>query len=70
MIASGFDILPPKYKVQDLQVHDGGVWALCSIGGGRIVSGGKDRSLIEWNVVDLVRVHGPTLVCVSPLICY
>uniref|UniRef100_A0A914ZJU4 HELP domain-containing protein n=1 Tax=Parascaris univalens TaxID=6257 RepID=A0A914ZJU4_PARUN len=50
-----------KIVKQAFKVHDGGVWALCSIGGGRIVSGGKDRSLIEWNVTDLIRIHGPTL---------
>ncbi|VDM36893.1 unnamed protein product [Toxocara canis] len=54
---------PKTVKVvkQAVKVHEGGVWALCSLGGGRIVSGGKDRVLIEWNAADFVRLRGPVL---------
>uniref|UniRef100_A0A0N5ASS5 HELP domain-containing protein n=1 Tax=Syphacia muris TaxID=451379 RepID=A0A0N5ASS5_9BILA len=40
------------------KVHKGGVWSLCSLGGGRIVSGGKDHCIFEWSE-DLAKLAGP-----------
>uniref|UniRef100_A0A914ULR9 HELP domain-containing protein n=1 Tax=Plectus sambesii TaxID=2011161 RepID=A0A914ULR9_9BILA len=49
---------------QVARVHQGGVFSLCAVKGGRLLSGGggKDRSIIEWAATDLTKIAGPVLI--------
>ncbi|VDD87103.1 unnamed protein product [Enterobius vermicularis] len=58
---TAWDFRSVKIVRRAVRVHNGGVWSLCSLGGGRIVSAGKDRCLIEWSE-NLVKLRGPVLI--------
>uniref|UniRef100_A0A8R1IPR6 WD_REPEATS_REGION domain-containing protein n=1 Tax=Caenorhabditis japonica TaxID=281687 RepID=A0A8R1IPR6_CAEJA len=48
-----------KTVKQAHSVHPGGVYALALAKSGKLLSGGKDRMLSEWDVNDLVRSRRP-----------
>ncbi|MFH4976734.1 hypothetical protein AB6A40_003443 [Gnathostoma spinigerum] len=54
-----WDVQSQKILRQATKVHEGGVWAVCALSTNRLISGGKDRNLIEWNASDLSRLRGP-----------